>query len=59
MEVSDFCFMVKNKRLKKVRIIRINRNDKHTKTYNLSEIANSDNYFVNGILVNSESETKK
>jgi hypothetical protein len=58
MEVSDFCFTIRKRRLKKVKIVQIDQIAKSTKTYNLSKIANSNNYFVNGILVNNESESK-
>jgi hypothetical protein len=58
MEVFDFCFTIRKRRLKKVKIVQICRIEKPIMTFNLSKIANSNNYFVNGILVNNEKDTK-
>jgi hypothetical protein len=55
IEVSDYCLTFKNNKLKKVKVTQIVPFEKSIKTYNLSKIANSNNYFVNGILVNNES----
>jgi len=58
IEISDICLTPTKKRLRNVKIIQINKVDRTVKTYNLSKIANSNNYFVNGILVNNENETR-
>ena len=55
LEVSDYCFSIKRNKLKKVKVLQIESLEKSVKTYNLTKIENSDNYFVNGILVNTES----
>jgi len=53
LEVFDYGFVVKNNKVKKMKIIQINRINKSTKTYNILEISNSNNYFINGILINN------
>lgn len=53
--ISDNCLSVKNNKVKKVKVVQIVPFEKRIKTYNLSKIENSNNYFVNGILVNNES----
>jgi hypothetical protein len=58
LEVSDYCFTIKRNKLKKVKILQIEPLEESVRTYNLSIIENSDNYFVNGILVNNESNLK-
>lgn len=58
MEVSDLCFTPGKRRLKKVKIVLITQIEKSLKTYNLSKIKNSNCFFVNGVLVNNENETK-
>ena len=58
LEVSDYCFSIKMNKLRKVKILQIEALEKSVKTYNLTKIGNSNNYFVNGILVNTESTTK-
>lgn len=54
LEVSDYCLTLKRNKLKKVKVLQIETIEKNIKTYNLTKIKNSDNYFVNGILVNNE-----
>jgi hypothetical protein len=56
LEVSDFCFTIKKNKLKKVQVIEIIQYKESIKTYNLSKIFNSNNYFANGILVHNESK---
>ena len=58
LEVSDFCFTMKRNKLKRVQVIEIIQYEESIKTYNLSKISNSNNYFVNGVLVHNESEIK-
>jgi RHS repeat-associated protein len=63
LEVSDFCFIFKASELNKVKVIQIMQLEKSIMTYNLTKIANSNNYFVNGVLVHNgsiipEKETK-
>jgi hypothetical protein len=53
LEVFDYGFVVKNNKVKKMKIIQINKINKPTKTYNILKIANSNNYFINGILINN------
>lgn len=53
--VSNYCLTFKSNRLKKVKVTQIVSFEESIKTYNLTKIANSNNYFVNGILVNNES----
>lgn len=55
LEVSDYCFTIKKNKLWRVQIIEIIQYEESIKTYNLSKISNSNNYFVNGILVHNES----
>ncbi|AXP80838.1 hypothetical protein CJ739_1752 [Mariniflexile rhizosphaerae] len=54
LKVSDYCLTNKGDGLKKIKIVRITQFEKTIKTYNLSKISNSSNYFVNSILVNNE-----
>ena len=56
LEVSDFCFTIKKNKLKRVQVIEIIQYEESIKTYNLSKISNSNNYFANGILVHNESK---
>ena len=58
MEALDFCFSHKQKRLRKLKVMQILLFEKSIKTYNLTRIANSNNYFANDILVNNESDIK-
>jgi hypothetical protein len=58
LEASDFCLTIKKNKLKKVKILQIEPLEKSLKTYNLTRIGNSNNYFVNGILVNNENNLK-
>jgi len=58
LEASDYCLTIKKNKLRKVKILQIEALEKSVKTYNLTKIENSNNYFVNGILVNTESESK-
>ncbi|PJB54773.1 MAG: hypothetical protein CO098_19885, partial [Bacteroidetes bacterium CG_4_9_14_3_um_filter_41_19] len=58
LETSDFCLLINGDSLKKVKVEKIVSYESKIITYNLTKIANSNNYFVNGILVNNESETK-
>jgi len=50
--------MFKNSKLKRIKVVQIMSFEKSMKTYNLTKIANSNNYFVNGILVNNESKVE-
>ncbi len=59
LEVSDYCLTHKRNKLKKVKILQIKPREESVRTYNLTKIENSDNYFVNGILVNTESNTEQ
>ncbi|MBN2820299.1 MAG: hypothetical protein JXP36_15085 [Bacteroidales bacterium] len=52
---KDVCFTYEQNKLKKVKVLQIIPFEDAIKTYNLTEIVNSNNYFVNGILVNNES----
>ncbi len=58
LNISDFCLTLKRNKIKKVEVVQILPFEESIKTYNLSRIANSNNYFVNGILVNNESNSK-
>lgn len=58
MEISDFCFTPSKRMLRKVKLVQILQINKMFTTYNLSKIENSNCYFVNGILVNNESDVK-
>lgn len=58
LEESNFCLKFKRDKVKRVKILQIVQFEETIKTYNLTKIANSNNYFVNGILVNNESEYK-
>lgn len=58
LETKDICLYYKRGKLMRTKILKIVEFESLTKTYNLSKIANSNNYFVNGILVNNESENK-
>ncbi|MBN1415180.1 MAG: hypothetical protein JW973_08785 [Bacteroidales bacterium] len=55
IEISDLCLTTKGNKLKKVKVVNIVTIEKSIKTYNLTRISNSNNYFANGILVNNES----
>lgn len=59
LEASDYCFTVKGNKLRKVKVVKLVPFEESIKTYNLTEIANSNNYFVNGVLVNNESRGNK
>jgi RHS repeat-associated protein len=56
LQISDFCFLIKKNKLKKVKVTNLRLFEDSIKTYNLSKIENSNNYFVNGILVHNESK---
>ncbi len=55
LNTNDVCFTNNGNKLKKVKVVQIVPFEKFIKTYNFTGIANSNNYFVNGILVNNES----
>lgn len=56
IEISDLCLTTNGTKLEKVKVTQIIPMEKTIKTYNLTRIANSNSYFVNGILVNNECE---
>jgi len=58
IEIYDVCLTLKNRRLKKVKVVQIDRIAKPLRTFNISKIGNSNNYFVNGILVRNENDSK-
>jgi len=58
LEISDFCVSISGNRLKKIKIIEIIQYEESIRTYNLTKISNSSNYFANGVLVHNESEIK-
>ncbi len=55
LEISDLCLKFKNNKIKRVRVEQIVPFEKSIRTYNLTKIANSNNYFANNVLVNNES----
>ncbi len=59
LENEDICLYFEKGEIIEVKIIEFIPLDKETKTFNLTEIENSDNYFANGVLVNTESNIKE
>jgi len=56
LSVGDVCYIQLKGKLKKVKIREIYSKQGVERTYNLTQISNSNNYFANGILVNTESK---
>jgi len=54
LEKGDKCFYLNNGKFSKIKIKDIQILNNEVKTYNLTGIEGSNNYFVNGILVNNE-----
>ncbi|MFZ5941423.1 MAG: hypothetical protein ACOYXB_12700 [Bacteroidota bacterium] len=59
LQPSDMCLSIFGDKIKKQKIFRIAPLDMTIKTYNLSKISNSTNFFANGILVSNESNSMK
>lgn len=59
LKEGDICFYYKDGELLEIKIVEIISLDIEVKTYNLTEIENSNNYFANGFLVYNESENLK
>jgi hypothetical protein len=51
---GDICYYYKGSELLEIKLVEIISLDIEVKTYNLTEIENSNNYFANGFLVHNE-----
>ena len=54
LEVGDLCYLYKDDSLIEIKIISLKENVRLEKTYNLSSVANNNNFFANGILVHNK-----
>ena len=53
LEVGDICYLVEDK-MQEIKILSIEEKISLTKTYNLSDIENNNNFIANGILVHNK-----
>jgi len=54
LEVGDICYLYKKDSLIEIKVISLKENVRLEKTYNLSSVANNNNFFANGILVHNK-----
>ncbi|NQX97708.1 MAG: hypothetical protein HRT73_07485 [Flavobacteriales bacterium] len=52
--IGDICYTAGKEGLTEIKIISITAIEGEVKTYNLSKIANNNNYFANGVLIHNE-----
>lgn len=55
LEISDNCYLYNSGKLEPIKVLEIKSILGHYVTYNISDLKNN-NYFVNGVLVNNESQ---
>lgn len=59
LKEGDICYYYKGGELMEIKIVEFISLNSEVKTYNLTEIENSNNYFANGFLIHNESENLK
>jgi len=59
LEHGDICYYYESGKIIEINIIEFIPLNKEIRTYNLTETENSNNYFANGVLVNTENDKKR